>query len=89
MQISKNNFDILFFPLLFFPISIVVGQAAISITFLFSLVIFVIKFKLLKIKYNLQNISLFLFFISIFVGLIFKDYSSDFLFFTIEKFFFI
>tara|TARA_B100000131_G_scaffold322750_1_gene377889 strand:+ start:2450 stop:3847 length:1398 start_codon:yes stop_codon:yes gene_type:complete len=80
MQISKNNFDILFFPLLFFPISIVVGQAAISITFLFSLVIFVIKFKLLKIKYNLQNISLFLFFISIFVGLIFKDYSSDFYF---------
>lgn len=66
MPSKISKFDIKFFPLLFIPLSIIIGQAALSITIFFSILIFLFNIKNLNFNINLQNF----FFISFFFILI-------------------
>jgi O-antigen ligase len=68
-----NNINILFLPLFFLPISIIIGQVAISITLLVSTIIFFIKIKNIEFRINFQNCSLLFFFLIMIISTFFNN----------------
>jgi len=78
MPVKKNNLDISLIPILLLPISIIIGQAIISLVLLICALIFIIKLKDLKIETSTENyFLLFFFIILIFSTIINNDFQNQ------------
>ena len=77
MPEKKIKFNIVFFPILFLPLSIIIGQVAVSLTLISSVIIFIFKKKDVVFDKSIENLCLLFFFIILIIGtLLNNDYNE-------------
>ena len=78
MPEKKIKFNIVFLPILLLPLSIIIGQIAVSLTLLSSVIIFIIKKKEVVFHKSIENLCLLFFFIILIIGtLLNNDYNEN------------
>tara|TARA_B100000131_G_scaffold321813_1_gene373837 strand:+ start:1371 stop:2750 length:1380 start_codon:yes stop_codon:yes gene_type:complete len=76
MLIKKGKIDYILLIFLFFPFAFIIGQAAVSLVFIYSLFLFIINLKKINFEIEKKDFFLLLFFFIIFLSSIW-NYFSD------------
>ena len=83
MLIKKGKIDYILLIFLFFTFAFIIGQAAVSLVFIYSLFLFVINFKKIDFDIEKKDFFLLLFFTIIFFSSLWNYFSDHILFSTV------
>ena len=83
MLIKKGKIDYILLIFLFFTFAFIIGQAAVSLVFIYSLFLFVINFKKIDFDIEKKDFFLLLFFTIIFFSSLWNYFSDHKLFSTV------